>query len=167
MICKKCGIDKPIEAYQIRKSFGGIPYRQCRDCRVAISNVWRHKNPDRVKASVERGYDRQSDHQQKLWASGYRVPSRRVHVNKPNEWVIANRDKYNAQQKVARAIKNKSIIRPAACENCSRGETRIYGHHQDYTRPLDVNWLCGRCHRRVHVGRVTIPPLQPIEDMIE
>lgn len=28
------------------------------------------------------------------------------------------------------------------------------GHHLDYSRPEEVVWLCGSCHRKVHMGLI-------------
>ena len=34
------------------------------------------------------------------------------------------------------------------CEVC--GSSKTHGHHEDYSRPLDVVWLCGLHHRELH-----------------
>ena len=33
---------------------------------------------------------------------------------------------------------------------CACGVTKTDAHHTDYSKPLDVTWLCRRCHRREH-----------------
>src|SRR5260370_18946907 len=60
-----------------------------------------------------------------------------------------------AHQQVSVAIAEGRLIRPEACELCTgkRGDWPswvIHAHHEDYARPLDVLWLCGSCHNRVH-----------------
>ena len=37
---------------------------------------------------------------------------------------------------------------PLTCEVC--GEVNVHGHHYDYTKPLDVKWLCPLHHVREH-----------------
>jgi len=39
-------------------------------------------------------------------------------------------------------------LRHQPCERC--GATPVHAHHDDYTRPLDVRWLCPACHRLWH-----------------
>jgi hypothetical protein len=34
------------------------------------------------------------------------------------------------------------------CRKC--GAAKADAHHTDYSKPLDVDWLCGPCHKRVH-----------------
>jgi hypothetical protein len=52
----------------------------------------------------------------------------------------------SACAKVGWAIRNGTLVRPGRCEDCG---TRCFpdAHHEDYDRPLEVEWLCKKCHR--------------------
>lgn len=59
-----------------------------------------------------------------------------------------------AHRIVRTAIKNGSLVRPDVCSKCGTaslpgadGRATIHAHHHDYSRPLDVEWLCAKCHR--------------------
>jgi len=41
------------------------------------------------------------------------------------------------------------------CEKC--GEADSQKHHEDYSKPLEVRWLCARCHRVEHETDMTKP----------
>ena len=61
-----------------------------------------------------------------------------------------------AQNILEKAIQKGKVTRKEACEFCgssgvfSNGRTAIQGHHCDYNKPLDVIWLCQRCHHDWH-----------------
>jgi|TARA_Y100000310_G_scaffold230871_1_gene233423 hypothetical protein len=44
---------------------------------------------------------------------------------------------------------NKGIIKRKPCEVCS--ELKVDGHHEDYSDPLGITWLCRKHHRIWHV----------------
>lgn len=46
------------------------------------------------------------------------------------------------------ALLNGTLVK-GPCEKCGRLDTE--GHHEDYSQPLVVVWLCPPCHRRRHV----------------
>lgn len=59
-----------------------------------------------------------------------------------------------ARRAVRTALENGLLSRPDTCERCGDrpecmkdGRSSIQAHHHDYNRPLDVQWLCYRCHR--------------------
>lgn len=41
------------------------------------------------------------------------------------------------------------VKKPKKCENCLRKKS-LQGHHEDYTKPLIVKWLCRGCHADLH-----------------
>ena len=55
-----------------------------------------------------------------------------------------------AWAKVGYAIKTGDIKKPSECQKCARKPKRIEGHHFDYSKPLDVIWLCASCHTKLH-----------------
>lgn len=56
-------------------------------------------------------------------------------------------DRVKARRKVHYAIKNGKLKR-GCCEEC--GESKTFAHHEDYSKPLEVNWLCIKHHREKH-----------------
>jgi hypothetical protein len=48
------------------------------------------------------------------------------------------------------AVNRGLIVRPGSCMSCGRSNCRIEGHHDDYSKPLVVVWLCAKCHRARH-----------------
>lgn len=49
-----------------------------------------------------------------------------------------------------KAVKNGQIEKPLVCQTCGIGGVVIEGHHSDYTKPLDVDWVCKGCHTKIH-----------------
>ena len=57
-----------------------------------------------------------------------------------------------AREQVKRELIKRTIVRPDNCSKCGK-ECKPQGHHDDYSRPLDVVWLCRACHRERHGGK--------------
>ena len=57
--------------------------------------------------------------------------------------------KAKARSLVRTALRNGSLIRPDKCLNCSK-ECIPEAHHYDYSKPLEVEWLCKQCHENTH-----------------
>lgn len=48
------------------------------------------------------------------------------------------------------AIRRGDVVKPNTCSKCGEKPSRIEGHHEDYSKPFDVVWLCPPCHRKLH-----------------
>ncbi len=53
-----------------------------------------------------------------------------------------------AHKELSKAIKS-GIIKKQPCEICS-STVKTGGHHKDYSKPLEVNWLCPKHHGSLH-----------------
>jgi hypothetical protein len=58
-------------------------------------------------------------------------------------------EKHEARIKLNNAVRVGKIIKSSHCQHCGE-ETKTQGHHVDYSKPLDVLWLCPKCHGRQH-----------------
>lgn len=55
---------------------------------------------------------------------------------------------------VETALSQGRLKRPEVCESCNTIDKNsvLHGHHDDYSKPLDVRWLCRSCHIKHHVA---------------
>lgn len=56
-------------------------------------------------------------------------------------------EKIRARQQCRRAVRSGKLLQ-LPCEVC--GDEKSFGHHDDYSKPLDVRWLCGFHHQEYH-----------------
>jgi hypothetical protein len=69
------------------------------------------------------------------------------------KWFAANPEKARAHCILNNAIRRGEGVRPDHCAipGCSNPDPE--GHHEDYSKPLDVVWLCRSCHKLLHLER--------------
>ena len=63
-----------------------------------------------------------------------------------NRWNHQNREARQAHALVRVALRLGSLKRG----KCWCGSLRVEAHHPDYTKPLDVEWVCRKHHRAIH-----------------
>lgn len=65
---------------------------------------------------------------------------------------LDNTGRPSNQKRIARMLANAGKkmgkLVPMPCEMCN--EKKVEMHHPDYSRPLDIVWLCASCHRHIH-----------------
>lgn len=58
-------------------------------------------------------------------------------------------DRHKARKYFYNNVLRKGFKVPEKCQQCGEGG-KIQGHHFDYSKPLEVVWLCIDCHKKVH-----------------
>ena len=141
MECSKCKQDKPPEAFNWENKAQGKRQNVCRACFSEYNKERYRKNADLVKDRVKR-YREENP-------SAVLATKIRACEKKPTP--------RNAARVIDAAIKAGEITRPGACSGCgaSSDDVKIEAHHHDYTRPLDVIWLCPKCHSLLDIERRT------------
>ncbi len=59
------------------------------------------------------------------------------------------RIKRNARNKLRYAVRLGKIMKAEFCEKCLE-KRKLHGHHEDYSKPLEVIWVCNYCHKEIH-----------------
>ena len=141
--CKVCGVtDKDAEFYASMTN-------RCKEC---------HKEKVRQnrKEKVEyyREYDKkrfQNDPKVKERHKRYQATEagKASMIKARKKWQEQNPEKRAAHVLLYSRIRSGEVIKPEICEKCGSGG-KIHGHHHDYTKPLDVVWLCPLCHAKEH-----------------
>jgi hypothetical protein len=73
---------------------------------------------------------------------------RKRHSRQRKAWKKYNPEVYRARNAVAQAVA-AGRLQKKPCEVCGTTKS-VQGHHEDYSRALDVRWLCPRHHRAIH-----------------
>ena len=66
-----------------------------------------------------------------------------------HKWYLNNPEKCKAHNK-ARQIK---IPKGYLCEKCKKNKA-TEKHHKDYSKPLEVDFLCNKCHNKIKKRRI-------------
>lgn len=62
--------------------------------------------------------------------------------------IKTKREEYRARWRVKSALKS-GLLNKKPCEICGKSHT-VHAHHEDYSRPLNVVWLCSFHHKQRH-----------------
>ena len=60
-------------------------------------------------------------------------------------------ERERARGLVNAALKFGRLVRPNRCMMCTQ-DKRLEAHHDDYSKPLVVRWLCKQCHESWHIN---------------
>ena len=126
-------------------------YRANREVQVAYARQYRKEHPGRAAESMRRSRAANPEiSRANLRRYRERHPDR---VRKRNtEYRNRNKDKVNAREAVHRAIRLGDLTPATECERCAHDFSvyRRESHHADYSKRLEVEWLCALCHKRHH-----------------
>ena len=147
-ICRECHIEKEINKFYKHSCMGDGYLNKCIDC--VKKRITKHRGENLEKI---RDYD-------KLRAMlPHRVQARKDYLTTENGKLAKSKALKNYQERyplkrashviTGNAIRDGKLVRPKNCSECDSTE-KIEAHHDDYTKPLDVRWLCRQCHYKWH-----------------
>lgn len=144
--CQKCGTTHPLSEFYSHPKMADGHLSFCKSCVKARVAKHRIENMDHIQE-----YDRERGF------LPHRVASRREYadINKTKiadagyqrMWIARNSEKRKAHNAVNNAVRD-GILTKLNCEVC--GDPETHGHHDDYSKPLVVRWMCQVHHMEYH-----------------
>ncbi len=141
--CNSCKRMLPLTEYSRDSRLSDGHRNDCKECLKIIRNT--PKNKQR-----EREWQRKQVAKYAATRRKYRVLNRDTDREYSRKSSRANRKQRNTHARIYCAIRRGQLIKPKYCQGCGAAGI-IQGHHEDYNKPLDVIWLCPRCHKDKHL----------------
>lgn len=141
--CKICSATSDtVEFYK------GVTSR-CKSCHKEKVRENRMKNAEHYRAYDAKRYQEdprvRGRHKRYAQTEAGKVSLRKARA----KWMSSNQDKRAAHIILGNAVRDGRANKPEACSVCGSTST-LHGHHGDYTKPLEVEWLCADCHAKKH-----------------
>ena len=131
--CFKCNTEKPLDDFYKHSRMADGHLNKCKDCTKNDSFVRRNSERRAYVLEYERARAK----------SPLRIEKAKETIKR---WQSCHEERRKAHAKLSYAVKSGSVKR-LDCFIC--GE-KAEAHHPDYSRPLDVVWLCSSHHKQAH-----------------
>ena len=132
--CFKCGETKGLSFFYKHPMMADGRLGKCKECAKRDTRKNRQ-----LKIDYYRQYDRERGNRQTL--------------DYQREYRRKNPEKYEAHKKVGNAVRD-GRLKKEPCSVCGSTEN-LHAHHEDYSNPLEVTWLCAAHHRQLHTSDAT------------
>lgn len=147
--CFKCNEHKPLKDFYVHPQMGDGHLNKCKEC-TKRDTAERSEKLSKVPEWVllERMRHRLKSAMARLEGAATRLtPAQKAEVTE--KYRSKYPEKRAAHYAVAKAIRAE-ILKKQPCEKC--GAVKVQAHHDDYSKPLEVRWLCVPHHNEHHVA---------------
>lgn len=126
----------PIKASEYRRGY----YLRNKEKQIEQTREYYYSHHDARKA------------QKKLWAEKNKEKLKEYRKSYAVAYRLRKVKEQHARGLVHTAIRNGSLKREDICSECHLTGL-IHAHHNDYDKPLEVEWLCHQCHFDKHLKK--------------
>jgi hypothetical protein len=145
--CFKCYRILPLSEFYRNYRMPDGTINKCKDCaKLDLKDYGRRRRENPVTRLLDRRYHREKQAVRRAMG----LVSKQKSQN-PKAWRDKNPLKYRAHKLAASAVKAGVIKKPENCEDCGCWTNKLDKHHEDYSKPLAIVWLCHSCHCLRHI----------------
>lgn len=148
-ICAQCHIEKTTDDFYLCMTGNG--HRRLHAWCKACHKAYRIEHKDRRKVLMYEWQKRNLERRREQWRLNNK---KRYNYEASLKRKQNDPEKHKAHIVVSNAIARGNLIKHP-CMICGKIE-RVQAHHDDYSRPLDIKWLCPSHHRLFHNGKIRL-----------
>jgi hypothetical protein len=166
--CAKCEETKSFDEFRKSSRYKDGYYSRCKKCMQEYEKAninqekkrekrtkYRENNRERIREQDRDAYHKDPDKfRAKARVSQKKYFQTEKGREKYKQQGLILRQKYpekaRARSLLSNAVCYGKIVRPTICSLCGSDKGVIEAHHPDYSKPLDVIWVCKSCHFMVH-----------------
>lgn len=139
--CFKCKEWKPLSEFYKHSQMADGHLNKCKECTKLDTKHNRQNNIDYYRAYDRKRGNRQTPEYSRKYNKQRRGKTKAYKEKHPH--------KRKAHIIVGNAMRDGKLQQPEQCEQCGKVGS-VQAHHEDYSKPLDVVWLCSACHGLRH-----------------
>lgn len=147
-ICRECNTEKPLSEFYKHAAMADGHLNKCIPCVKARVTKHRQENIEKIQA-----YDKvRSKNPNRVQARKDYMKTEAGKKAKKKAMETYHKRyplKYAAHIITRNYVRDGKLIPATSCSVCSSTK-KVEAHHDDYTKPLDVRWLCESCHKDWH-----------------
>ena len=142
--CFKCGETKPLSAFYKHPQMADGRLNKCKECNKSDVTKNRTDNIEKYRAYDRKRGNRQSPE----YSREHYKKNKKKRLSDQRQWRDSHPEEYKARNAVSNAVRDGRLTK-LPCEVCGSID-KIHGHHDDYSKPLEVRWLCPKHHGEAH-----------------
>lgn len=148
-VCIKCGPPaQPEDNFHQNFQMVGGRRNACKECTRKDYAKWRALNPETSRRCSARWKSRNYESVQE-YAATWKIENPEVHRRLNARWAARNPEKVKAHLAVYHAVLDGRLFK----KPCHCGTVEVEAHHENYTKPLEVVWLCKQHHTKADERR--------------
>lgn len=156
--CITCSCEKPLEGFYVHPQMADGHLNKCIECVKAYQRERQKSSP--VVRQYERARANQPHRVEARKAYSQSEAGKQARLRALRKFRECHPDKNDARHQVAYALQT-GRLRRQPCEVCGCAKTEA--HHDDYSKPLDVRWLCRPHHFEHHRNARLVDERWPAE----
>lgn len=149
--CGGCGEWLPFESFNKSANLRDGLSTYCRSCENEKGREYYQRNAEACGKKNRGNYRKKAEYRRQQNREYYQRNRDRI-LDRTRQYALKNKRIKSAHSALNMAVAAGKISRPLFCDDCHIS-CRPDAHHDDYDKPLDVAWVCRRCHNNRHAKR--------------